>query len=334
MRYFLGVDGGGTKARYALANQQGEILCRHKARGLARTTESTAAIVAQLRADITRCLAEGPVELSGITALCFGLPFFGELAEKDRQIADALQSEFSCARCLVTNDSEVGWAGSLAFQPGVNIVAGTGAIAYGRNAAGQATRSGGWAPFFGDEGSCYWLGRKAMELFSKQADGRLPQGALYDIVREHFNLENDFDFIELMEEDYIPTRSKVAGLQVLLDQAAAEGDRSAALIYEEGVNELALCVTTVADQLELRGQSFPVSYSGGLFKPFNRSQAAVAAKEKLVITPLRERVEAIGGVLQKPLLKPYHGALLCAINAACPEFLEDAAATMIKEFAG
>ena len=30
---------------------------------------------------------------------------------------------------------------------------------------------------FSDEGSCYWLGKKALELFSKESDGRVKKGS-------------------------------------------------------------------------------------------------------------------------------------------------------------
>ena len=44
---------------------------------------------------------------------------------------------------------------------------------------------------FSDEGSCYWLGKKALELFSKESDGRVKKGKLLEIFRYNFNLKND-----------------------------------------------------------------------------------------------------------------------------------------------
>ena len=73
--------------------------------------------------------------------------------------------------------------GSLALKPGINIVAGTGSIAFGKSRENVSARSGGWSTFFGDEGSCYWLGRRTMELFTKQADGRVKEGELYHILK-------------------------------------------------------------------------------------------------------------------------------------------------------
>jgi N-acetylglucosamine kinase-like BadF-type ATPase len=330
VQYFLGVDGGGTKAAYVLSDRNGEVVGLHIARGFARTLHSTTAIVSQIMQQVEHCLAENAIDLSQIGGVCFGLPCFGELSEKDRETSLALQSEFNSVNCYITNDCEVGWAGSLAGRPGVNIVAGTGSIAYGRNSAGKAVRVGGWFPFFGDEGSCYWLGRKTMELFSKQADGRVPRGALYDIVREEFSLREDFEFIELMEDGVIPARENVAKLQILLESAAIEGDTSVIPLYEKCTDELTLCISTAADQLGFLGSSFPVSFSGGLFKPGSHERATSQTKEEQIVSLLRDKVSAIGGVLQEPLLKPYQGAVLCALKNSHPELLERATKTMLE----
>ena len=67
----------------------------------------------------------------------------------------------------------------------INILAGTGSMAISRNEEGQIIRCGGWSEFFSDEGSCYWLGIKALELFSKQADGRAEKSHLYKLIKDY-----------------------------------------------------------------------------------------------------------------------------------------------------
>ena len=71
-----------------------------------------------------------------------------------------------------------GWAGALACQDGINIVASTGSIAYGeyRNRRGRA---GGWGEMFGDEGSEYWVARQGLIAFARMSDLRSPKGPLY-----------------------------------------------------------------------------------------------------------------------------------------------------------
>ena len=73
--------------------------------------------------------------------------------------------------------------GSLACRAGINLVAGTGAIGFGKDSFGKTARSAGWGYFCGDEGSAYWLGKQLISIFGKEADGRKAKTPLYDIVR-------------------------------------------------------------------------------------------------------------------------------------------------------
>ncbi|MCL2882257.1 MAG: ATPase [Coriobacteriia bacterium] len=332
MQYFLGIDSGGSKAAYVLIDEEGATLSLHLDVGYNRTADPTDVTVGQISAGIQKCLASspGPINLAQISGACIGLSYYGELSDKDAEITAALKEVLGEVGCYFTNDCEVAWAGSLVGKPGVNIVAGTGAMAYGQNESGTAARAGGWNHFFSDEGSCYWLGRRAMELFSKEADGREPRGPLYDIVYQAFALGNDYEFIVRMEQDYIGSRRKVAELQLLLEAAAAQGDLAAVALYEEATDELFTDIATVAATLGLLEGGFPVSYSGGLFRSGSQDARAVAAKEKYVVASLRKKVGALGATLQEPLLEPWQGAALCAIREFCPEALNSATANLLQ----
>ena len=57
----------------------------------------------------------------------------------------------------------------------------------------MGARTSGWGYFCGDEGSAFWLGKKAIALFSKQADLRMEKTAIYEIMRSRLRLERDYD---------------------------------------------------------------------------------------------------------------------------------------------
>jgi len=298
---FLGVDGGGTKTAFALAERSGRIISTVTGTGSSYKQHGIDRTVGLLYDNTVLCLENsgaGPADLSGI---CFGLPCFGESARGDRELSSALKQRFPQTPFIIVNDAEAGWAGSLIMQPGISIVSGTGSIAFGKDLSGKSARCGGWNEFFSDEGSCYWLGRRTMELFSKQADGRLPKAPLYGIICEDFSLNEDFGFIDIMESDYLPYRDKVASMQMYLKRAAVCGDNHARELYTQAAGELAGIVSGVAGQLELE-KPFPVSYSGGLFKAGD-----------LIMDPFSERITALGGSVREPILPPTQGAVLLAI---------------------
>src|SRR5204862_47365 len=66
----------------------------------------------------------------------------------------------AAARVHVISDAEAALLGAHDAQPGVLVLAGTGSIVLGRDAAGRLARAGGLGPLIGDEGSAFWLGRE------------------------------------------------------------------------------------------------------------------------------------------------------------------------------
>jgi N-acetylglucosamine kinase-like BadF-type ATPase len=239
-----------------------------------------------------------------------GLPCLGESEAGDRELLRAFTDAFPEIPLYLTNDVEVGWAGSLGLASGINVVSGTGSIAFGKDESGQAARCGGWSEFFSDEGSCYYIGRKSLQLFSKQADGRVPKDELYSIFRKEFDIKNDFEIIDLVHNEYLSNRDKVAALQLLAKEAALAGSCSARSLYIDAADELCDMVKAIKKQLHFINQPFPVSYSGGLFKA-----------GELILTYFNEYVTAIGGNPVTPKYEPVYGAVLLAFEQNCSENL-------------
>jgi N-acetylglucosamine kinase-like BadF-type ATPase len=300
LRYYIGIDGGGTKTAVCAACVDDSSL-RYTETGGSSWREHGPEKVAQNLREAAGSLVGN--DYSQIAGMAMGLPCHGESAEGDSALERAIKNAFAGIPIYFCNDVEVGWAGSLVLTPGINIVAGTGAIAFGKDSSGQTARSGGWSEFFGDEGSCYWAGLKVMELFSKQSDGRMPKDMLYETVRREFNIQNDFNLIDIFHNEYITTRKKVASLQFIAEKAGLAGSPSAIALYEEAVRELLLLVTSIRNKLNFSEKPFIVSYTGGLFK----------AKE-LVLDKFSREVEKEGGRLALPCFGPAEGAVLLAFQ--------------------
>ena len=309
MQYYIGVDGGGTKTAICAASGDSSEFYSEVTESASWREHGIDNVIGSIKNVITSF----PFYAKGqIGAIAMGLPCFGESESGDIELEKAAREAFAGIPQYLTNDVEVGWAGSLGLAPGVNVVAGTGAIAFGRNESGKTARSGGWSEFFGDEGSCYWMGRKVMELFSKQSDMRIPRDGLYTIVRSELGLTNDFDFIDLMHGEFITNREKVAELQLLAKKAAQEGSQSAIDLYDNAADELCLLVVALREQLQFSKRPFLVSYSGGLFKT-----------GELVLHRFSEGVEKAGGLLTHPKYEPAQGALLLAFDKYNPAGLPE-----------
>jgi N-acetylglucosamine kinase-like BadF-type ATPase len=304
VKTFLGVDGGGTQTRFVLIDETGRVLASHREGPAYYLEIGLDGLREMLTRGIGRTLREGGVRVEDLSHAFLGLPAYGE----DSKLLPALHAAPSQAlphgRYSCDNDMVCGWAGALGGTDGINIVSGTGSIAYGEF-AGRNARAGGWGELFSDEGSSYWLAREGLRLFSRMSDGRSPRGPLYERVRRHFALEGDLDLCAAIYGKDLAQRSHFAQLSRLVIESAAEGDRAAVGLLTSAARELADIVDAVRMQLQIpTSASIPVSSSGGMFQPANG---------------LRERLEA---ELQRrsaqyrfvePLLPPDAGA---AIQAA------------------
>ena len=309
MKYYIGVDGGGTKTAVCAAAADASFIFTEQT-GSASWREYGIEHVIKKIGDVIKIL---PISNDWSTAgIVMGLPCFGESENGDRELEKAVHCAFPGVPVYLTNDVEVGWAGSLGLRPGVNVVAGTGSIAFGRNESGETTRCGGWSEFFGDEGSCYWIGRKVLQLFSKQADGRLPKDELYDMIYTKWGLKNDFDAIDLIHNEYMENRDKVAALQVIAKEAAFAGSNSTKALYKEAAGELCSLVAAICNKLKFDRHPFPVSYSGGLFKAGD-----------LILPHFFAGVKAEGGKPVMPMYEPVYGALLLAFEKFNPGGLQE-----------
>ena len=263
---FLGVDGGGSKTHFLLIDEGGRVLAAH-AEGPAYYLEiGFDALREMLAQGIGRTLQHAGIAIADVSFAFIGLPAYGE----DRAVLPLLDAAPAVAlpagRYRCGNDMVCGWAGALAGGDGINIVAGTGSIAYGEY-AGRSARAGGWGELFSDEGSAYWLAREGLRLFSRMSDGRAPRGALYECVRHHFALQEDLDLCAAIYGKSVAQRSQFAQLSRVVAEAANAGDVAARALFLQAAHELADMVDALHQQMEVPAHAqLAVSYSGGMFE--------------------------------------------------------------------
>jgi len=269
VKTFLGVDGGGTQTRFVLIDEAGSVLASHREGPAYYLEIGLDGLRDMLGRGIAHTLSEGQVRAEDLSYAFLGLPAYGEDGALLPALDAAPLQALPHRRYRCDNDMVCGWAGALAGSDGINIVSGTGSIAYGEY-AGRSARAGGWGELFSDEGSSYWLAREGLRLFSRMSDGRQPRGPLYQHVRRHFGLESDLDLCAAIYGKDIADRSRFAQLSKVVTAAAADGDRAALGLFESAARELADIVDAVRGHLQIPAAvSVSVSTSGGLFQPGN-----------------------------------------------------------------
>lgn len=305
-RLFLGVDGGGTKTRFALL--EGTTLLAEATLGTTYHPDVGIDGVRNVLAGGTaEVLRKVGADAAQIAHAFFGLPAFGE----DSAITPALtalpRAVLGHERYTVDNDMVCGWAGSLGCEDGINIVAGTGSIGYGQR-RGVSARAGGWGEHFSDEGSAYWIAMQGLNVYSRMSDGRLPKGPLHRLINEALNLRNDLDLCAHVYGSNARTRGELAQFSQTVSKAAAQGDAAATEIFRRAGGELAQIAEALRRKLAYASdEAVQLSYSGGAF-----------AAGDVLMKPFGEALRATGAAfeLRQPTHEPHVGAAMYAAKLA------------------
>ena len=257
----LGIDAGGSKTLALLADEDGRVVGEGRSGGANLQTHGELHVEKTLHAVIDQALgAQGQAP----SAVCLGLAGV-DRANDGNVIRDIMRRLGFKSRTLIVNDALVALVAGRGEGPGLVLISGTGSIAYGVGAAGTAARSGGWGSVFGDEGSGYWIGRRALAAVARGADGRGPQTRLTKLVLEHLGLARPESLVAEIY-DHANGRRSIASLGQTVDRARAEGDAVATEILRDAAAELFLAASSVVSRLDMRGDGFPTFLSGGILR--------------------------------------------------------------------
>jgi N-acetylglucosamine kinase-like BadF-type ATPase len=206
-------------------------------------------------------IAVGGIRPTEITSVCAGLAGAGRRAVVRRMMV-FLSEEFPTALTQVTTDYEVALESAVGSAPGVVLIAGTGSVAYGRNAAGETARAGGYGPSLGDEGSAFEIGRRAVSAVAHSRDMDAPVTVMAEMISAALDCP---DWDELMlrimknPDDVFPKL-----FPVVADAANAEDSAAKEIMFASaiGLGNLAMIVIR---RLGMKGQQFPLVKCGGVF---------------------------------------------------------------------
>jgi N-acetylglucosamine kinase len=263
MRLFLGVDGGQSSTTVLIGDESGRVLgtgeagpCNH-----AGAEEGRARFERAVNEGLQAACARAGLEAATVRfeSACFGMS--GGAEDKQAMLEGTLRAE----HLIVTTDAAIALSGATATGQGIAAIAGTGSIAFGRNAAGRTARTGGWGYIFGDEGSGFDMARQALRAALRMEEGWGPPTSLRQALLDSTGSRNVNEALHLFYTAEWPRR-RVAALASLADAAAAEGDAVAMVILNRAGVELAMLVAAVRSQLWKPGDDVDVAYIGGVFK--------------------------------------------------------------------
>lgn len=173
MALFLGIDGGGTGCRAAVADASGHILGRGQAGPANIASDPDTATANILIASQAALAAAGGGRVQSAALGLAGANAAGA--------AHRLHQALPFARLTVVTDAVTAVKGALGSQDGIVAAIGTGSV-FASQRGGTLRQIGGYGLALGDEGSGAWLGRALLARTLRALDGFAPMTPLVQAV--------------------------------------------------------------------------------------------------------------------------------------------------------
>ena len=265
--FIAGIDGGGTHTRIELRDMENRRIRRGDFGPFNINSIGETAFRHLLRQVFAWC-----GDMRECVRLCVGAagisnPKVGEI------LGEELENVGFSGKWKLCGDQEIALRGAMEGH-GLVVIAGTGSICFGKNAAGETARSGGFGHLIDDGGSGYALGRAVLAGAVRIHDGRVTDSGILRAVCDRLGggPEKIVPFVYSPETD----KAAIARLCYVALELAEQGDKEAMGILHREAEELVLLVRAVQNRLNMPGCR--IALLGGLLTEENAYRAVAAEK--------------------------------------------------------
>jgi glucosamine kinase len=256
MPFFLGIDGGGTKTRCVVGDENSELGAGTSSSSKVQRVGEACARDALAGAVNEACVQAG-ISPRQIIRTCAGIT--GAARPEIAGIMRDLMTSIVGGHVEIVGDIEIAFEDAFGSGSGVMLIAGTGSIAFGRNEKGESARAGGWGYPISDEGSGQWIGAEAVREALRARDRGHPCGLLNDLIAK-LDASSFEDFIVRLNAN--PSLDFATLFPTVL-AASNGGDGAAREILTRAGRELAAMAGTVIERL-FGNTSTSVATHGGV----------------------------------------------------------------------
>jgi N-acetylglucosamine kinase-like BadF-type ATPase len=270
----LGLDGGGTKTHVVIADDEGGLL--GAATGGASNWEDVGmeAAAGAIRAVVLEALQAAQVQPGSLDASVFGLAGYDWPSDLERLSTIPASLGLGGGQEIV-NDAFVALRAGANHPWGIAVIAGTGSVTAGRNAAGEEFRTLGLGPLYGDFGGSTEIADEGLLAVAQAYTGLGPPTALTPAYIAALGRSGAADLLEHTSREQ-PVITRLANLVL---EAADEGDAAARAIAERAGTTLGANAGLAARKLDMQESSFEVVLAGGVLRAGCRTLEQALKKE-------------------------------------------------------
>jgi N-acetylglucosamine kinase-like BadF-type ATPase len=263
MRYFLGVDAGGTKTHALVADENGETV----GFGLAGPGNWEAVgydgLTKNLLDTTTQALDMAKLSIRQISGTGMGLAGYDWPSQRQAHL-DAIHTlKLECPLEIV-NDATLGILAGAEEGWGISVVSGTGCNCRGwsQNHKREGRVVGGASHWSGEAAGGFDILARAMRAVTFEWVRRGPATALTSAFLEQTGARNLDDLVEGV---YLGRFEFNPAMTLLVFDIARQGDAQALEVIRWAGHELGMMAVSVINQLDLQKEEFDVVLIGSLY---------------------------------------------------------------------
>ena len=252
--YFLGIDGGGTKTSFLLADESGNRVRSEVAPGCNPFDIGEEESKKILSDGIRKICGNIPLQ----RVVCFAGIAGGTVDGNKKMFAKFFRT-FGFKSVYNGSDNENVVCGGLGEDDGITLITGTGVCAYVQKNR-QVKRVSGWGYFFDEGGSAFNFGREAISYACGVEDGRFSETELYRQVKA----KNSESVESIVHKSYDAGKKYVASFADCVFRAAELGDEEAKAIIRRNAAVVASVLETCGK--DIGTDKIKTVIAGGLTK--------------------------------------------------------------------
>ena len=306
-KYIIGVDGGGTKTKAALADLSGKILIKAETGSSNPLKVGMKLTVLNIKKAVQKLLKRYKKEKIELIYLALAAGI-----EKDKKKKITIRNNLLGSsglrqlskKIIIEGDQPAAFRSGTDKKNGVVLISGTGSVAMGWRDKKEAM-AGGWDWFLGDDGSGFWFGRRALRAVCREFDGRGRKTKLTNLIFKRWKIKKKEKLIQKVYHEHEGNFvEQISLLSPLIDKAVKRGDKVAKEILIEGGKELALATIQVIKKLNLKKERFPLVLVGSTLNSV------------IVLNTIKKEVKKIAPKVEfiRPKQEPVAGAIKLAIE--------------------
>ena len=264
-QYFICIDGGGTKCAVAIASTDGTVVSQAESGACNINSVGLDEVMAQIKISVDTASAKlGHPRFAKAWVAVAGLQHSRLVDALARRVEAFLDVSLARGTLSLTCDASVlsycmDMPGHAPVDGCVAVTAGTGAVAAAfkrrdqlshadeaaanklNSPAGQVGRAGGWGYLLGDDGSAFYIGKRALRIVLQEKEekrtSRLQEAAAAYV--DSFETGTGDVLATVLAEGPREANKRIAGLAGVVTRLAYdEKDEQALLVCEEAMGQL------------------------------------------------------------------------------------------------